>query len=52
MRVFCIFEPRDLWIGIFWRRVLLQVRNRWQYRAYVCLLPCLPIVIEWHRRAR
>ena len=35
------FEPRDIWIGVFWDRRdgLTQV--------FVCLLPCVPVRIAW-----
>lgn len=31
------FEPRDLWIGAY-----VDTERR---RLYICLLPCLPIVV-------
>jgi hypothetical protein len=38
-----LIEPRDLWIGAYWR---LQSRRRdRRLRLYLCLLPCLPLVI-------
>ncbi len=32
-----IFEPRDLWVGVYWNRLgpVLSV--------YICLLPTLPL---------
>lgn len=38
-----IFEPRDLWIGIYWTR-----KASWLW-IYVCLVPCLPLrlVLKW-----
>jgi hypothetical protein len=38
-----LIEPRDLWVGAYWR---LQSRRRdTRLRVYVCLVPCLPLVI-------
>lgn len=34
------FEPRDLWIGLFWSKV------GYVLRLYICIVPCLPIIIE------
>jgi hypothetical protein len=33
-----LWEPRDLWLGVY--------RDPTKRRTYICLLPCLPIVIE------
>lgn len=48
------WEPRDLWIGIYWTikeprrgdpRVLWWLGPRY-FHVFICLLPCLPIIIE------
>jgi hypothetical protein len=31
------FEPRDLWIGVFWRRTAIA------WHLYVCVIPLLPL---------
>jgi hypothetical protein len=36
-----LFEPRDLWIGIYWRTGREGPRRT--LTLYLCLLPCLPI---------
>lgn len=47
------FEPRDLWIGLFWDRE--DERNTQEetwpvgvriWRLYFCILPMLPLVIR------
>jgi hypothetical protein len=38
-----IWEPRDIWIGLYWEGSF----NDW--RAYLCLLPCLPIRLHVKR---
>lgn len=31
------FEPRDLWVGVFWRRTTIALH------LYVCVLPLVPL---------
>lgn len=59
-RVRLKFEPRDVWVGFFWK--VWESRSyqdsiffsslfaRREFRLYVCLLPTLPIVVS--RRLR
>lgn len=36
-----LWEPRDAWVGVFTNRAE-------DFRlVYICLVPCLPIVIAW-----
>lgn len=46
------YEPRDLWVGIFWdragRTTTLET-DRQHYRVYVCLVPCFPIIFTVSR---
>ncbi len=53
MRIRLRFEPRDLWVGLYWTVQLLYIQN-WtrhtEVRLYVCLLPMLPICLAWTRR--
>lgn len=43
-----IWEPRDLWVGVYWTNDRIMgdqgqhLENK--RRIYICLLPCLPIV--------
>lgn len=41
-----LFEPRDLWIGVFWDR------KPGELRIYVCLVPMLPLLLTFRRQAR
>lgn len=45
-RVRLLFEPRDLWIGAFIGRTE-QVATGRLHALYVCLVPTLPLLIEW-----
>jgi len=31
----------DLWVGVFWRR------ERYSLDVWVCLLPCIPLHLQW-----
>ena len=42
------FVPRDLWIGVYvgpWERSVERAGDYRKRSVYVCLVPCLPIVI-------
>lgn len=42
------FEKRDCWIGVFWDRDY-DVSDVWETETlsiYICLLPCLPIILR------
>lgn len=53
------FEPRDLWVGLFWKADKhnrydgLQMFNKWHF--YFCVIPMLPLHITvttwWHSDA-
>lgn len=54
MRAYLKFEPRDLWVGVYWRRKQIHLgdppvigKHDWEWKVYVCLLPCFPIVFSW-----
>lgn len=36
-----IFEPRDLWVGVYWDR------TRYELAVYICLIPTLPLRLRW-----
>lgn len=50
--IWLVFEPRDLWVGAYWNRVIHTASDgHWTtFDLYVCLLPCLPL--RFHRRSR
>jgi hypothetical protein len=39
-----IWEPRDLWIGVYWDRPDIQWRHCLD--VYICVLPCLPLKLS------
>jgi len=51
------FVPQDCWLGIYWRRTPIEFWDMgdpthncgWDWKVYLCLLPCLPIVFSWKR---
>jgi hypothetical protein len=44
LKIELIWEPRDLWIGIFWRN--MGDCSKTVLHAYVCFIPCVPIHIR------
>lgn len=52
-RVRILWEPRDLWIGVYWDRPRpLDMGYGFMLRClhiYVCLVPCLPVKITLTR---
>jgi hypothetical protein len=43
------FEPRDLWVGIYWDRDQSPANNRYELHLFICLIPTLPIHVWWSR---
>lgn len=43
-----LWEPRDLWLGLYWNPYE-EAGRRW-VALYICLLPCLPIRLDLRRR--
>lgn len=41
------FEPRDLWIGVYWTRIELISELVDEFRIYICLIPRFPIRLVW-----
>ncbi len=61
MKISVKFDPHDLWIGVYWKvkwqsqeappqmGVKVKVQRR-KVHIYICILPALPIHIEWWRK--
>lgn len=45
------FEPRDLWLGVYWRNEHSDCHAGVCLRIYICVLPCLPLIFtfEWRK---
>lgn len=46
------FEPRDLWVGIYWNYIYRWSSAQDCLEIYVCVLPMLPIKVELRRWTR
>ncbi len=45
-----LFEPRDLWVGVFWDRDAVPTPYGplyTNYRVYVCIVPMFAIKVSW-----
>jgi hypothetical protein len=45
MTIRLLFEPRDLWIGVYWK-------TAWEgpdktLTLFICIIPCLPIRLSF-----
>lgn len=43
-----LWEPRDLWVGVFWDKPMSKAGDRY-WVLYLTIIPCLPIRLSWHR---
>jgi hypothetical protein len=41
-----LFEPRDLWVGVYWNKEASAGYHRLD--VYVCAIPLLPLRLTWH----
>lgn len=50
------FDPRDLWVGIYWNNEVQDsdplLLPRTTFHLYVCVVPCFPIHLTWTQWAR
>ena len=46
MKARLLFEPRDIWVGIYIAKPSVGIAGRWQ-SIYICIVPMLPIRITW-----
>jgi hypothetical protein len=58
MKVKLEFKLEDFWVGAFWKKELVVVKDPsyyWldgvgtQYDLWVCIVPCFPIHVTWTR---
>lgn len=38
------FKIQDCWIGVFWKQDNQGINHAW-----LCVLPCIPLHIQWER---
>lgn len=41
------FEPRDIWVGVYWSRSQSLTQLVDILRVYICIVPMLPIRLTW-----
>lgn len=41
------FEPRDLWVGIYWTFNRSVESSYKRLKVYVCIVPLLPIIFDF-----
>lgn len=42
-----LWEPRDIWVGVFWNRAKLGDLGDEFLLIYIGVVPCLPLCICW-----
>ena len=42
MRCEIKWEPRDLWVGVFWTHGAYN-----SFHIYICVVPCFPLHLWW-----
>jgi hypothetical protein len=46
-----LWEPRDLWVGVYVKAPYWEMGRR-VYTVYLCLVPCVPLMVSWRRKGR
>lgn len=47
-KVKLLWEPRDLWIGLYWTRITAHHPSADGMAFYICLIPCLPLKVSFN----
>jgi len=52
MKISIKFEPRDIWVGVYWKKTNDEVTLAgWKWlKVYICLLPFFPIKVAFARK--
>ena len=52
MRIRLEFEPKNIWIGIYWTKKFDGFEEFSKFHCWICLIPCFPIhIIKENTRA-
>lgn len=44
------WEPRDVWVGLFWEYGFDRLTRDAALNVYICLVPCFPMRLIWRER--
>lgn len=43
------WEPRDVWIGLYWEGGKVEAIHTVAYRFFLCLIPLFPLILTMQR---